>query len=152
MIFDNIANCDKYSLIDKRLSAAFDFLKKADSSLPDGRYELLPDGEMFASVQSYMTKAPEDSKLEGHRKYIDVQYVLRGTEIIECADISRLRSDIAYDGDRDIEFFEDAAGLCSLCLSDGDFSIFYPNDIHKPGMKNGESIAVKKIVVKIRVI
>jgi YhcH/YjgK/YiaL family protein len=31
------------------------------------------------------------------------------------------------------------------------FFIFFPDDLHKPGLKDGESTMVRKVVVKVKV-
>lgn len=150
MIFDNIRNKNIYSDKDEKLALAFDFIKRAcDESLADGKYDIIKDGEMYAMVQSYKTKPISDGRYEGHRRYIDVQYVICGCESIFVSEISKFKTDAPYDHCRDIEFFSDVDGGCELVLSDGDFAVFYPNDIHKPGMTYKSESDIKKIVVKI---
>ena len=80
MIFDTLANAQKYYSLHSRFEDAFEFINKAISeNLPVGRYEL--DGKnLFALVQEYTTKNPEEAKNEAHRKYIDIQCVLSGEE------------------------------------------------------------------------
>lgn len=52
--------------------SGFDF-----ASVPDGKYELLG---CTMSVESPATEPEEDRKLEGHKKFIDIQYEIRGEE------------------------------------------------------------------------
>lgn len=151
MIFDNISGCEKYTANDNLLARAFDFIKTAVSENYEiGRYEILPDGEMYAVVQEYISKSEEECSFEGHRKYIDVQFVISGAEKIDIADISRAESKIDYDADKDVEFFDCRGAVTSLAVQDGDFGVFYPNDIHKPGMTLEKKTQVRKIVVKIK--
>jgi hypothetical protein len=51
------------------------------SKVEPGRIEI--DGNaIFALIQEYQTVPSEEKKPEAHRKYIDVQYVFQGSEII----------------------------------------------------------------------
>lgn len=151
MIFDNILNCGRYAKYDPSLERAFDFIKKAvEEGYDVGRYEILPDGEMYAFVQEYNSKPECECSFEGHRRYIDVQFLISGCEQIDIIDLSRSESKVKYDVERDIEFFVASSAVTSLVLADGDFGVFYPNDIHRPGMAYADSSPVRKIVVKIK--
>lgn len=152
MIFDNLKNSSNYFGMHENFKKAFEFLKKAtDENLPIGKYEL--DGEnLFASVQEYKTKLPDESKFEGHEKYIDIQYIISGAELIEVVDIGKAVSEVSYDSDKDVEFYKDCEKAGKGIIEAGEYGIFMPYDIHKPGMcinKNPE--AVKKVVVKVKV-
>ena len=61
--------------------------------------------KIYASVSEYTTKEYEDAKFEGHRKYIDIQYIVSGTESIEMADISKVTANTDYNENKDIEFY-----------------------------------------------
>ena len=115
-----------------------------------GRYEL--DGDrIFALVQEYRTKPHSAGKLEAHRRYIDVQFVVTGTEAMGYAPLEGLAVAEAYDEARDIVFF---AGIGDpVTVSAGMATLFFPHDAHAPGLgltpAGGEP--VRKIVVKIAV-
>lgn len=151
MIFDNLNNCEKYFGLNKNFEKAFDFLKNATPDLEDKKYEL--DGkELYAIVSSYNTKALEDGRLEAHRNYIDIQYIISGTETMEAVDISKVcpKSD-GYNPEKDVEFFENLEKTSKCVVEAGEYGIFFPNDVHKPNLAyNGNSTAVKKIVVKVK--
>ena len=151
MIFDSIANADLYTSVHPRFQAAFDFIREAiTEELAVGKYEI--DGKnLYASVQEYDSKAPENAKNEGHRNYIDIQVVVSGTEVIEVEEIGDAICATPYNDEKDVEFYQPAPDACRLVLCAGDFAILYPHDIHRPGMAYEESEAVKKIVVKVRV-
>ena len=151
MIFDNIKNCSLYYGSHKNFEKAFDFIKKAiQEDLPVGKYEI--DGaDLYASVQEYLSKDMETAKNEGHRNYIDIQFVIKGTERILVEDINSSTLKSEYNDVKDVEFYFDGENANTLVLTDGDFAILFPHDIHKPGLtyKNPEN--VKKIVVKVKV-
>ena len=151
MIFDNIKNCELYYGSHKNFKSGFDFIKKAvEENLPVGKYEL--DGkELYASVQEYNSKLPENGKFEGHENYIDIQYVVSGVEVIEVADISKAISNIPYNPEKDCEFYEDIPNAHKCVVGEGDFGVFFAHDIHKPGMALNDSVPIKKIVVKVKI-
>lgn len=151
MIFDTLKNCQLYFGINDKFEAAFDFIKKAvDENLPLGKYEI--DGrELFASIQEYTTKPEQECKFEGHRNYIDIQYIVSGVEAIEVIDITKATSMTEYSVENDIEFYKNNKKAGIGIVEAGEYGIFFPNDIHKPGLSFKEATVVKKIVVKVKV-
>lgn len=151
MIFDSIKNKELYIANNESFNKAFEFIKRAvEQDLPAGKYEI--DGnEIYASVQEYTTKNPEEGLFEGHKKYIDVQYVISGVEQIYVVDVSKTETAKEYDEKIDAAFFTCRDEYCNAVLEAGDFCIFYPHDIHKPGLSFGKNSSVKKIVVKIAI-
>lgn len=134
-----------------RWDKAFAFLKDNDlSGLEVRRYDI--DGDnVYAPVSEYLTKNEEDANYEAHRKYIDIQYVVSGKELIGVAPISRKKDVItAYDPVKDIEFMTVNGSEDHLALPDK-FFIFFPDDIHRPGIKDVESSPVRKVVVKVKI-
>lgn len=151
MIFDNMKNYELYCGCHKNFKKGFEFIEKAIAeNLPVGKYEI--DGkELYASVQEYNSKLPQDGKFEGHQNYIDIQYVVWGVEVIEVADISKAVSKAPYNPEKDVEFYEDI-NLAHKCIIEaGEYGIFFDHDIHKPGLAFNESAPVKKIVVKVKI-
>ena len=152
MIIDNLKNCGLYYGTHKRFESAFDFIKKAEAeNLEIGKYEI--DGKnLYAIVQEYTTKLPEDAKFETHKNYIDIQYIISGREEMEVCDLSRAEATTEYNGEKDVQFFVPKAETTKLTMQAGDYAIFFPDDIHMPGVSpKGENVAVKKIVAKVRI-
>ena len=151
MIFDNIKNAKLYYGSHKNFEKAFEFIDKAvKENLPVGKYEI--DGvDLYASVQEYLSKDFETAKNEGHRNYIDIQFVISGTEQILVEDIADSKIKTEYNDVKDVEFYYDGENACSLTLKDGDFAILFPHDIHKPGLTYKTPENVRKIVVKVKV-
>ena len=152
MIFDTLENCKLYYGINPDFEKAFNFIKEAEEKdFSAGKYEI--DGtKVYASVQEYTTKKYEDAKFEGHRRYIDIQYIVSGTECIEMADISKVTPDTEYDTEKDFELYKNCDKTKNCVLEEKEFGIFFPQDIHKPGISyKGEAKTVKKIVVKIEI-
>ena len=135
------------------MQRALDFLRQAHGSrLPDGKVEI--DGNrVFALVQSYETVAASDPILfEAHRKYIDVQYVAAGQEIIGWASTGRLDVTARYDEVNEAWFGTlPAASTTFVRLTAGELAVLYPTDGHAPRLAADAPAAVKKIVVKVAV-
>ena len=149
MIIDKLSNSILYSSLSERINKAFSYLKSTDFNvhLP-GKYEI--DGDnVFVIVAEYQTKDESEGKPESHKKYIDVQYAVKGSELIGYAPLVNQEISEPYNEENDIVFYKTKCSF--LELSEGMFAIFYPDDIHLPGIKVGEKILVKKVVVKVRV-
>ena len=148
MIFDTLKNCDKYFSVHPAFEKAFEFIKKAiNENLEIGKYEL--DGKnLYALVQEYEPKAPND-KYEGHRNYIDIQFIISGDETMDCAHISKCEEIVPYNPEKDVAFFNCNKEFLHLECSANDFAVYFPEDIHKPGIKHNAD-KVRKVVVKIK--
>jgi biofilm protein TabA len=131
------------------LQKALDFLRSSPA-LADGRVEI--DGQqVYALIQSYDTRCSEP-KFEAHRKYVDIQYVAAGEEIIGWAFIERLIVDVPYDEAKDACLGHVLPqDMTSVRLSAGQLAVLYPTDAHAPKLAAGAPAAVKKIVVKVAV-
>lgn len=152
MIFDTLKNCALYYSTNDKFEKAFDFIKKAvKDNLEVGKYEI--DGKnLYAFIQEYNSKIEPDGKYEGHQNYIDIQYIISGIERIEVIDIEKAQPKTDYDPVKDVQFYFDPENKINAVLESEDYGIFFPNDIHKPGMSlNGVSSPVKKVVVKIKI-
>ena len=150
MIFDNIKNAKMYYGVNPKFEKAFEFIQKAvEEKLEVGKYEI--DGkEIFALVQNYDSKLEENSAFEGHENYIDIQYVIEGSEMMGVVDVSKIEVRDQYNPEKDITFYKSSADATYCVATSGDFCVFYPHDIHRPGMAiNNQPSNVKKIVVKV---
>ena len=150
MIIDNLKNCEMYYPVNINFEKAFNFIKKALSeNLPVGKYEI--DGkDVYANIQEYDARVDNGGNFEAHRNYIDIQYIANGMEAMGASEVSRGELAVEYDPTYDILFYALDDKTQKLVLQAGDFAIFYPHDLHKPGLAcPGESPAVKKIVVKV---
>src|SRR3989339_928346 len=120
MVKDTLANFKLYCTPNSLLFKGFDYLQNQYSpTLKDGRYEIEGD-HCFALVQSYDTVPSAEKRYESHKLYLDIQYVVSGTEIIEYAPIT----DLSVEEDRtpgaDLIFFKPFKGA-DLVLKAGEF-------------------------------
>lgn len=134
-----------------RWEKAFGFLKNTDLLKSDlKRYDI--DGDnLFATISEYMTKNEEIAKFEAHRKYIDIQYVVSGKEIMNLTPLKTVKEVLTpYDATKDIEFIT-VSQIVNFKATPSNFFIFFPGDAHRPGLKDGENSMVRKIVIKVKV-
>ncbi len=116
--------------------------------LSEGKHEI--NSNIFAVKSSYFTKLEKDALIEAHRKYIDLQIILDGEEIIYGGDIEGYKESIRYDEQKDAAFYKGKASW-KLMFKKDDFAIFYPYDVHQPGVMLNTIKKVTKVVFKIYV-
>ena len=152
MIVSDLENAELRLSITPGLKKALEFLRRPDiKNLPDAKYEI--DGmRVFAMVQRYKTIITAEPKFEAHRKYIDVQFMAAGAEIIGWAPLERLSLTEAYDGEKDVCFGAvPCGGWTPLRLKEGQLAVLYPEDAHAPRLAAGAPAPIVKIVVKVSV-
>ncbi len=147
MIADNIKNASFYYNLEKNYKEAFEFLKNSDLiNIPDGKYTIKND-EVYAIIQTYTTKPETEGRLEAHKKYTDIQYIISGEEKLGYSNINNFIPTTEYDEEKDIIFGKGNASF--IKAQDGDFLIFNPQDAHMPCICIDNPSFVKKAVVKI---
>ena len=149
MLVDQIRHGDAYACLHVGLAQAFAFLASAPlAALAPGRHAITGD-RVFALVQDYLTKPPDTGVWEAHRRYIDVQYVVLGTERLGYAPLDRLTVTQPYDAAKDLVLL--AGEGDRVTATAGTFVVFFPHDAHMPGLALGEPSPVRKVVVKVAV-
>jgi YhcH/YjgK/YiaL family protein len=146
MIFDLLDNIASYESMNMDFKKAINFIKTTDlKSLNIGRYEI--DGErIYAMISKEAGLKKEDSQLEIHRRYTDIQIVLSGTDNMGWKPLKRCLKPVSgFDKDEDTGFFNDDPELF-IPVHPGYFVIFFPSDAHMPLIGDGE---LHKIVVKV---
>lgn len=153
MIFGDLRNFEQdKNILPAVLQTGLLFLKNTDlANLSIGRHEI--DGDhIFVLVSEYEVEPKEKKQPESHEKYIDIQYVVHGEEVIGH---SLLTSEYEIVQDeretRDLIFYKSAEYEADMVLRPGVYGIFFPNDVHRPGCISHEQCQVKKIVIKIAV-
>ena len=140
----------QYLLNPERWNRAFLFLREADlAGLDKGRYEL-GGSDLFVSVDEYVTRDESDTRLEAHRKYADIQYIISGVEKMGMVALDKTTVTVPYNEEKDICFLDSGKENFLLATPDRYF-IFFPDDAHRPCLKAGENTAVKKVVIKVRI-
>ena len=146
MIADSLKNYKSYLGIAPRLTKAFEFILNNDiAAMEDGRHNIDGD-EIFAMVSSPELKQPENAPVETHKKYLDIQLVLSGSERFGWIAAEELAAPSApFDEAKDICFWEDKPTMY-FDLHVGQMAIFLPEDGHAPMIGEGK---IKKCIVKV---
>ena len=155
MIIDTIENAHLYRPLPRARAAGFGFLASNDlMALPPGRVEIAGQwaAPMYATVAEYDTQPAAERKWEAHRRYIDIQLILRGVERMGFTTPDRVRVTEAYQDATDVAFY--AGEGEQLLAPAGTFVIFWPHDVHMPNLNpaEGRVSKVRKIVVKVPVV
>jgi YhcH/YjgK/YiaL family protein len=148
MIIDKIENSPLYTGLEAGICLALKHIWTADFTRREaGRYDL--DGDnLFVIVNDYATVSPKEGHLEGHRKYIDVQYLVKGTEWIGYAPLADQTIATDYNEEDDDILYEGQASFVKF--EKGMFAVFFPHDLHLPGTGE-EPTPVRKVVVKVKI-
>ncbi len=134
----------------QRWQKVFKFIYDNDlSSLPLGQQTLGDDVKI--NVQEYTTRVPGKEQLEGHKKYIDLQYVVSGRELHGYAKLQDATETVnPYSEEKDIALFK-VPFITYHVVGANHFTIFFPDDIHLTNIQYGEKEPVRKVVFKIQV-
>ena len=148
MILDTLENAKRYYSLNPFFEKAFDYLQTADlQAILPGTYSI--DGDFLRAIYSDkmgMSAAESIQKFECHNKHIDIQYCVRGKESIGWKPrASCLAPKGEYNPTKDVLYFNDAPDTF-FGLTDGQFAIFYPDDVHAPMI--GED-TIRKVVIKV---
>ena len=134
MIIDYLENIGTYRPILPGVDAGLKAAAALGEDPAVGRYEF--EGGYFM-VQ------------EGHRKYIDVQIILKGQELVAWADTSLLETSVPYDEAKDKIMYSGEPAQCNVIKEKMVWAAF-PNDAHKACRELDTHAHYKKIVMKIR--
>ena len=148
MILATIEQAYRYANCHKGLSRGFEFLQTTKlDELPDGKLEI-DGGRLYAIVAHDQGRGRDGAILEAHRKYIDIQYVISGNELIGWQPLASCRTvKQTYNSDTDLAFFLDRSSTW-FELAPCSFAVFFPEDAHAPLAAQGP---VHKVVVKVAV-
>lgn len=151
MIKDNLQHIDYYNYLSPGIYFGLKYLKDTDfSAMENGKYEI-KKGKAYAIVQDYNTKPETEGKFEAHRKFVDIQFVVKGEEQVFVGKLDEFEDSVPYDEEKDILFLEPkvATKIDSVKLKEGEYIILTPKDVHMPSIAVENPTYVKKVVLKI---
>ncbi len=123
---------------------------KRIQTLPMNAFEKVPlEHGMFALEQKFYSKARDLCFFESHKKYIDIQLIVSGEELMEYCDIQKCTVEQSYSVERDLITYVMHNNTTKVLLQSGDFGIFFPEDVHLGCQQNNESSLCTKTVIKI---
>lgn len=148
MIFSSLSQSPRYAELHPLFESAFAHMRKADLyTLEPGRYPIAGD-DLFVIIEQVEGKTREKARLEAHRRYIDIQLVLDGTDEMGWKPLADCLNPVSeHSAEKDIRFFHDAPAAW-IAVPEGYFCIFFPEDGHAPLAGRGP---VKKAIYKVAV-
>lgn len=150
MIIDTVKNAETYFGIHPMMEKAMEFIRDCmENEMTSGRYEL--DGDnLYALVMSYEPKEKDSYRYESHEKYIDIQCMTRGSEYQWCASREEAEVTDEYNEAKDVAFHAFKEQGHKLHMTAGTFAVYFPQDVHLPGMTDGTTEECTRVVVKIK--
>ncbi|GIP56302.1 YhcH/YjgK/YiaL family protein [Paenibacillus sp. FSL W8-0186] len=152
MILGSLATWkDDHKFEHKAIIEAIEAIQSIVSDPPSpGRVEIRGD-EMYASVMELEAKPFTEQVAEKHETYIDVHYLIEGEEMIGWSPAEGGEQPVqAYDEEGDYALYQPSDEEVKLAMKPGMFAVFFPHDIHRPGMAE-QPAAIRKLVVKIHI-
>jgi YhcH/YjgK/YiaL family protein len=151
MILDRLDRSFRYLALHPDFAAAFRWVADpANAAAPCGRHELRGD-DFAVIVEEGTTRVRSERRLEAHRRNIDIQVVMSGGEIMDWSPLAGLREVEAVPAS-DLWFYADPpAGMLPLTVPPASFTVFFPDDAHRPGIHlPGGPAPYRKLVFKLR--
>jgi len=148
MVIDALDNYYRYTKLHKLFKPAFEFLRKINlKEYKEGRYDVIGN-DVYVLISKANGRGKEKASLEVHRKYIDIQMVLSGEDMIGYKPLCECEfKKTPYDTKKDCAFFNDESNLW-FKLTRNSFAIFFPEDAHAP---LAGKLPVLKAVIKVKV-
>lgn len=151
MILSSIYANDTISKYPASIQKAVAFIQNHDFTLmEDGEYPI-EGRSIYAKVFCVTSKPVSETHPEVHKEYIDVQFWVTGKEQVGFAPLKSGYEIIDAQEDQDLYFLGDIGDEVILTAFPGDYMIFFPNDIHRPGISVSGQLSSRKVVVKIHV-
>ncbi|EML9986900.1 MULTISPECIES: YhcH/YjgK/YiaL family protein [Citrobacter] len=149
MIVGNIHHLQSW--LPEELRQAIEYIKaNVTEATEKGKHEI--DGSrLFYLISEDMTEQFEKRRAEYHARYLDIQIVLKGQEGMTFSVLPAGKPDTDWLADKDIAFLAEGEQEKTLILNEGDFVVFYPQEVHKPLCAVGTPAPVRKAVVKLLV-
>ncbi|MBI4979367.1 MAG: YhcH/YjgK/YiaL family protein [Spirochaetes bacterium] len=149
MILSTLSEINASHRLNERIAAGLAYIAKLPPDIADGEYPI--DGKnVFARIMTVTTEPRDKRFYETHREYIDVQYVMKGSQIIEWLPRSAM-NDAPYDAEKDVIKYTAHPKGTGLKLGGGVVAIFFPDDAHRPLCMDDAVQTIRVCVVKVRV-
>ena len=148
MILGSLKNSGVAEKTHPLIKEALDYIKAADYDAifaSESKIELRGK-DLFLFGSEYQGKTREQARVEAHRKYIDIQIAVEGTEQMGWIDVSGCSEVLTpYNPEKDVVFYTGPVSTY-FTVSPGEFAVFFPEDAHQPSIGEGK---MKKIIVKV---
>lgn len=149
MIYDNLSNIELYKGLTIDIYEGLVFLKHANKDMANGVYQI--SSRVKAIVSEYETKVQNEIGFEAHKKFVDIQFLLKGEERIGFLPIEKLTETKPYSELVDAAFYTTCIQPQEMIIGNGYFAVFFPQDGHMPQLCAANQETVKKVVIKIEI-
>lgn len=151
MIFSSIHAKDDVSRYPQAIQTAIAYLKSNDFlNMEPGVYEI-QGKDIYAQVFDAETGVASDKRPEVHEKFVDVQFLASGKERLGFTPDTGSYEVEERIEERDLIFYKSVENEGFIEAVPGCYSIFFPQDVHRPACASGEPMKVRKVVVKVSV-
>lgn len=149
MIVDTLNNAPKYFSVHPLFAKAFEFIGQTDlANAADGKSDISEGLKAIFSNKTGMTAEASVSKFECHNKHIDIQLCIHGVEQIGWKPREKCSNENGgYNPEKDVQLYNESPDMY-FQLTDGQFAIFFPKDVHAPMIGDA---AIKKLVIKVKI-
>jgi len=149
MIIDRIENASLYFALGSGIAEALEYIKNNDlSKIASGKYEIHKN-KIQMIVNEYEQNCTDKVRMEAHRKNIDVQYWVSGSELMGYAPLQTQSVLEPYTAEKDCGHY--AADASFTKLEPGMFAIYFPTDLHTAVVDTDCNSIVRKIVFKVSI-
>jgi biofilm protein TabA len=148
MIIDTIQHLEKYKALHPLFEKAFAYIRQTDLlAAADGKYDIGEGLKAIFSNAPGKTQEESIAKFECHNNNIDIQVCINGAETLGWKPREKCVSpNGAYNTEKDVQLYYDAPDMY-FRLGNGQFAIFFPEDVHAPMIGEGQ---IKKLVIKVK--
>ncbi len=148
MIFANKKELKNYEYL-ADVKKCMEFAETHDlMNFEKGSYEI--DGDnLFVNIVEYKTTEAENRFWEAHRYYLDLHFMLRGSEQIDLNFIGNMEQKEFVEKDDFLPL--EGEKNSHVILREGDFLLCYPEDAHRTAVAVNGPAEIKKAIFKIRI-
>lgn len=152
MIVDKVSNAKQYAGLHPGIDQVLKLAQAyTPENYPGGR--VVVDGEkVFMNLAGYETHPVGEACMEAHRQYIDVMYMVEGSETIYVTPVDELKEITQeYDPEHDVLLAKFPSAATAVRVEAGTFVVLFPQDAHAPGCYGDGPCTVKKIIGKVQI-
>ncbi len=149
MIIDTLQNAPRYFSVHPLFAKAFEFIGQTDlANAPDGKSDIGEGLKAIFSNKAGTTAEASVAKFECHNEHIDIQLCINGVETIGWKPREKcVTENGGYNPDKDVQLYHEQPDIY-FQLTNGQFAIFFPEDVHAPMIGEG---VIKKLVLKVKI-
>ncbi len=149
MIIDTLQNASKYFSVHPLFEKAFQYIQTVDlQNQEDGKVNISEGLKAIFSNATGKTKESSLQKFECHNSNIDIQLCINGMETIGWKPREKCQTTNGdFNTEKDVQFYNETPDMY-FQLTNNQFVIFFPEDVHAPMIGEG---TIKKLVIKVKI-